>query len=73
MELPATAVTPIMKLLVAVDTLIGRFIAQSMATTFKAPPPMPRRPETTPAANIINSPSHHLTPQYSTSLPSTWS
>src|SRR6266480_253617 len=45
----AAAVTPIMKLLVAVDTLIGSSIARSMAGTFNAPEPMPRRPLITPA------------------------
>src|SRR5713226_7547527 len=45
----AAAVTPIMKLLVAVDTLMGSSIARSIAGTFNAPEPMPRSPLTVPA------------------------
>jgi len=56
------AVTPIMKLLVAAETFMGKAVAQSIAITFKAPPPMPRKPDTTPAENITNAPSHHRTP-----------
>jgi hypothetical protein len=51
-----------MKLLVAVETIMGKAMAQSIASTFKAPPPMPRKPDTTPAENITNAPSHHRTP-----------
>src|SRR5207244_850817 len=53
----AAAVTPIMKLLVAVDTLNGMSIARSMAMTLSAPDPMPSRPEMAPAPNIIANPS----------------
>ena len=44
------AVIPIMKLLLVVVTFMGRFIAQSMPRTFRAPLPMPRRPDMNPAA-----------------------
>src|SRR5581483_1463878 len=52
----AAAVTPIMKLLVAVDTLIGRRMARSMAGTLRAPLPIPRSPLTTPATYMRPSP-----------------
>src|SRR5437867_8900441 len=48
----AAAVTPIMKLLVAVDTLMGSSIARSIAGTFNEPEPMPRSPLTVPAIYI---------------------
>src|SRR5437773_443933 len=48
----AAAVTPIMKLLVAADTLMGSSMARSIAGTFMAPEPMPRSPLTTPAKYI---------------------
>ena len=56
------AVIPIMKLLVVVVTFIGRFIAQSIPKTLRAPLPIPKSPDTVPAKNIIISPSHHLMP-----------
>ena len=40
----AAAVTPIMKLLVVVETLNGMRMAWSMASTFTAPEPMPSKP-----------------------------
>jgi hypothetical protein len=45
-----------MKLLVVVDTFSGRRITRSMARTFKAPEPIPRRPESKPATNITPKP-----------------
>jgi hypothetical protein len=50
-----------MKLLVAAETFMGKAVAQSIASTFKAPP-MPGSPDTTPAESITNAPSHHRTP-----------
>ena len=47
---------PIMKLLVAVETLIGRSIATSMAGTLRAPLPIPRSPETVPAPSMSEKP-----------------
>jgi len=44
----AAAVTPIMKLLVVVDTLKGMRMILSMAITFNAPEPIPNKPETMP-------------------------
>ena len=52
----AAAVTPIMKLLVAVVTLNGIRITWSMATTLNAPDPMPSRPDKTPATIIMKNP-----------------
>ena len=52
----AAAVTPIMKLLVVVDTLMGARIMVSMAMTLNTPLPMPRRPEMSPAIHIIPKP-----------------
>jgi len=49
-------VTPIMKLLVVVDTLKGIFIAWSMARTFIAPAPMPSSPDIAPAPNMRTHP-----------------
>ena len=48
----AAAVTPIMKLLVVVETLKGMRMAWSIARTLSAPEPMPSSPESTPATNI---------------------
>ena len=48
----AAAVTPIMKLLVVVDTLNGRRMVWSMASTLRGPEPMPSKPESAPATNI---------------------
>ena len=48
----AAAVTPIMKLLVVVETLNGKRITWSMAITFIAPEPIPSRPESRPATNM---------------------
>jgi hypothetical protein len=45
-----------MKLLVAVETLNGIRMIRSIAITFKAPDPIPRSPEVTPAPNIIENP-----------------
>jgi len=45
----AAAVTPIMKLLVVVETLNGMRMAWSMASTLTAPEPMPSNPERAPA------------------------
>ena len=53
----AAAVTPIMKLLVALETLIGSRITMSMASTFSAPEPMPSSPEATPATTMSAKPS----------------
>src|SRR5580700_3387705 len=53
----AAAVTPIMKLLVVVETLNGMRIARSMASTLNAPEPMPSRPDSVPATNIRLNPS----------------
>ena len=52
----AAAVTPIMKLLVVVDTLNGSRIARSIATTFSAPDPIPSKPESIPASPMIENP-----------------
>ena len=52
----AAAVTPIMKLLVVVETLNGIRIAWSIASTFTAPDPMPSSPESVPAPNIRPNP-----------------
>ena len=49
---PAAAVTPIMKLLVAVETFVGTFMAISCANTLTTPAPMPSRPEIIPATAI---------------------
>ena len=48
----AAAVTPIMKLLVVVETLNGSRITWSMARTLRAPEPMPSSPLRTPASPI---------------------
>jgi len=56
MPADAAAVTPIMKLLVAELTFIGRRMAPSIASTLSAPEPMPRRPETRPANPIRTKP-----------------
>jgi hypothetical protein len=48
----AAAVTPIMKLLVVVETLKGIRITPSIANTFNAPEPIPSSPDTTPATVI---------------------
>ena len=48
----AAAVTPIMKLLVVVETLKGNPMIWSMAITFIAPDPIPSSPEISPAPNI---------------------
>ena len=48
----AAAVTPIMKLLVVVETLNGMRISWSIARTFTAPDPMPSSPDSVPATNI---------------------
>src|SRR2546427_11888408 len=45
----AAAVTPIMKLLVVVETLNGNRMMRSIARTLRAPEPMPSRPESSPA------------------------
>src|SRR5580698_5623080 len=52
----AAAVTPIMKLLVVVDTLNGMRITWSIASTLNAPDPIPNRPESVPAPNIMPNP-----------------
>ena len=52
----AAAVTPIIKLLVAVETFSGSFIAISIAGTFNTPLPMPSKPDTAPAMNISGKP-----------------
>ncbi|MMZ64719.1 hypothetical protein D1872_270700 [compost metagenome] len=49
--------TPIIKLLVAVDTFSGIFINTSIAITLKLPLPMPSKPETTPAPYMTPKPS----------------
>ncbi len=46
------AVTPIVKLLVVVETLNGKPMTRSMAKTFKEPEPMPSNPESSPATAI---------------------
>src|SRR5260370_2526672 len=45
-----------MKLLVVVETLNGIFIAQSMATAFSEPDPIPSKPDKAPAPNITLNP-----------------
>jgi hypothetical protein len=50
------AVTPIMKLLVVVETLKGILIARSIASAFIAPDPMPSSPDNAPAMNISANP-----------------
>ena len=52
----AAAVTPIMKLLVVVETLKGILIAWSIATTFSAPEPIPSKPESAPAIDMTPKP-----------------
>src|SRR5256885_1125692 len=49
----AAAVRPIMKLLVAVETFIGSRMNVSIASTLKAPLPMPSRPESTAAPQEV--------------------
>jgi hypothetical protein len=48
----AAAVTPIMKLLVVVETLNGRPIIWSIATTLTTPEPIPSSADKTPASSI---------------------
>ena len=60
----AAAVTPIMKLLVVVETLKGRPITWSIAITFMAPEPMPSSPERMPAPNINANPTLTRCTQY---------
>ncbi len=45
----AAAVTPIMKLLVVVETLNGRRMVRSIASTLSTPPPIPSSAESAPA------------------------
>src|SRR5665213_2010254 len=52
----AAAVTPIMKLLVVVETLNGMRMILSIASTFTAPDPIPSSPLRIPAPNIIAHP-----------------
>lgn len=56
MPAEAAAVTPIIKLLVVVETLKGMRMMRSMARTFTAPEPMPSRPESVPAPNMVAKP-----------------
>jgi len=70
---PAAAVTPIMKLLVAVETLMGNPIARSIAGTFRIPEPMPKSPLNTPATSISPSAGNVRVTWYATSRPSAWS
>ena len=49
-----------MKLLVVVETLKGIFMARSMAMTLTAPEPMPSRPESAPAPNIMPKPVRNI-------------
>ena len=53
----AAAVTPIIKLLVVLDTFIGIRIALSIAITLNTPLPIPSSPERTPATYIMPKPS----------------
>lgn len=55
-EALAAAVTPIIKLLVALDGFRGIFIALSIAITLKAPEPIPNIPEAIPAPNMMDKP-----------------
>ncbi len=50
------AVTPIIKLLVVVETLNGIRIMLSMAITLNAPEPIPSKPDIIPAIPIILKP-----------------
>ena len=50
-----------MKLLVAVETFMGRRITVSIASTLKAPLPMPSRPDSRPAPNITAAPARTYT------------
>ncbi|MNE90911.1 hypothetical protein D3C80_1884620 [compost metagenome] len=50
------AVTPIMKLLVVVETLNGIRIILSIAMTLKAPDPIPKSPDIIPATPIMLKP-----------------
>ena len=52
----AAAVTPIIKLLVALDGLSGIFMAPSIAMTLKAPEPIPSIPDARPAPNMMAAP-----------------
>ena len=57
----AAAVSPINRLLVAVETFIGMCIAKSIAGTFSTPEPMPSKPLRVPARYMSPSPSPVLT------------
>ncbi len=57
MAAPVAAVTPIIRLLVAMVALSGTPISMFMIGTLKAPPPTPRSPETLPATNESPKPS----------------
>ena len=63
----AAEVIPIMKLLVAVETFIGRRMKWSMASTLKAPLPMPSSPDRSPAPNIAPNPERTRVARYFTS------
>src|ERR1039457_1058343 len=67
----AAAVTPIIKLLVVVDTLKGMRMILSIASTFTAPDPMPSRPERIPAPNIVANPARIRSPLYAILPPGT--
>ena len=52
----AAAVTPIMKLLVVVETLKGSRMRRSIAMTLSAPEPMPSKPDRSPATVMSPNP-----------------
>src|SRR4051794_6029736 len=62
----AAAVTPIMKLLVAVETFSGNRIPRSKAGTLSEPAPIPSSPLTAPATVIRNNPSSGRVTRYGT-------
>src|SRR5262249_30352480 len=53
---PASALTPMIRLLVVVETLGGSPMTRSWISTFKAPAPMPSSPAITPAPNMRGPP-----------------
>ncbi len=57
MAAPVAAVTPIMRLLVAMVALSGTPMSRFMMGTLKAPPPTPSNPLTLPATRLSANPS----------------
>jgi hypothetical protein len=59
-----------MKLLVVVATLNGSLIALSIASTFTAPEPIPRSPESVPAPNMMAKAAGTCSATYASRCPS---